>query len=241
MISKSIRRRGSVYEDSLQNAKPKCLRVSCALLVLACVFVSTGLAQSSEEKVLARLTSPGVGGGLILDSQGNLYGTAAGFAGSGHGTVFQLRPLKSGTWAFRLLYRFSGGADGATPQPGLVMDSAGNLYGATGEGGPTCSSGSDTETCGTVFKLTPTARGSWTKTVLYNFPGHGGAATPNTGLVADSAGNLYGGTASGGPRVWDGTVYRLVSNADGTWSEEQLYAFNSMTDYGMSPGRPLCV
>ncbi len=73
-------------------------------------------------------------GGVIVDQQGNLYGTTQGGAGS-HGTVYKLSPGSGGQWTETILYAFQGGADGSTPYGGLVMDSAGNLYGTTPFGG----------------------------------------------------------------------------------------------------------
>src|ERR1700730_17085121 len=103
------------------------LTAVAAVLLLA----SSTLAQSTE-KVLQNLTI-GSGGGLIARG-GNLYGTTAGF-NKQYGTVFELTPQKNGTWVFKLLYKFTGGVDGAYPQPGLVFDKAGNLYGTTQVGG----------------------------------------------------------------------------------------------------------
>ncbi|HET6177781.1 MAG TPA: choice-of-anchor tandem repeat GloVer-containing protein, partial [Candidatus Sulfotelmatobacter sp.] len=61
--------------------------------------------------------------------------------------------------------------------------------------------------------------------LLYSFPFSSGA--PNGGLVADSAGNLYGTTRAGGNG--SGTVFELSppAAAGGSWTESVLYAFNS--------------
>ena len=95
-------------------------------------------------------------GGLVLDSNGNLYGTT--FAGganclpAGCGTVYKLD--KSGKET--VLYSFSGGTDGDQPLAGLVRDKAGNLYGTATYGGYTGGTGLCFPSgCGVVFKLTP--------------------------------------------------------------------------------------
>jgi len=123
-------------------------------------------------------------GDLVLDAQGNLYGTTGRGGSQGRGTVFQLTPDGTET----VLYNFTGGADGDGPS-GLIMDLQGNLYGTTPNGGA--------YSYGTVFELTPAG----IETVLYSFCSKSGCpdgANPSSGLVMDSEGNLYGTTASGG-------------------------------------------
>jgi uncharacterized repeat protein (TIGR03803 family) len=130
----------------------------------------------------------------VMDQAGNLYGATAGGGSAGLGTIFRLDSAGHET----TLYSFKGAShgDGATPNAGLVIDSAGNLYGTTTSGGVTpCSSGytglAPAPGCGTVFKLTP----SGNETVLHNFTGtNGDGANPAAGLIMDSAGNLYGTT-----------------------------------------------
>lgn len=127
---------------------------------------------------------------LIRDSYGNLYGTTLGGGSHLYGTVFQLS-LSGGVWNESVLYSFAGSGDD-TPAAGLVFDGSGNLYGTTtGEatGG------------GTVFKLTPGPSG-WTESVLHTFPGGGITSTdgrqPESTLIFDGSGNLYGTTFEGG-------------------------------------------
>lgn len=93
---------------------------------------------------------------LILDSSGNLYGTTYGGGASGNGTVFEITAGGVKT----VLYNFDAPSDGKHPFANLLMDSAGNLYGTTRDGG---ASGN-----GTVFKLTPGTTG-YTETFLYSF------------------------------------------------------------------------
>ena len=124
-------------------------------------------------------------GPVIEDSNGVLYGTtSSGGPNGGGGIVFKLAPDGTET----VLWNFNGGSDGAYPIGGLLMDSAGVLYGTTNGG----TAGGD----GTVFKLSPSG-GSWSETVLHDFAGSDGA-TPFAGVIRDSAGNLYGTTTAGG-------------------------------------------
>lgn len=124
--------------------------------------------------------------GLIRDQFGNLYG-ATTYGGSGSGTVFELSPSNGG-WIYSVLYSFAGDSY-AGPQGNLIMDTAGNLYGATLADG--------TFAFGNVFELTPSG-GSWTFTDLYDFSGGIDGRYPYDGLVLDGHGNLYGTTSAGG-------------------------------------------
>jgi uncharacterized repeat protein (TIGR03803 family) len=90
---------------------------------------------------------------LLRDAAGNLYGTTDADGAYGKGSVFKLTP-GSGGWTFTTLYDFTGGSDGANPQGALVMDSSGNLYGTTFQGGG-FSANCYNYQCGVVFEITP--------------------------------------------------------------------------------------
>jgi uncharacterized repeat protein (TIGR03803 family) len=168
-------------------------------------------------------------GSLILDSSGNLYGTTqfSGLISSncqfGCGMVFKLTPAAKG-WTFSVIHTFTGGSDGAFGE-NLVMDTAGNLYGATGGGGPgnsLCGS----SRCGTVFKMAPNG-GSWTKTTIYTFSGSGDGFIPLS-MRLGSGGVLYGAALFGGNLscnpVGCGTVFQLKPNGS-SWSFSVLHTF----------------
>ncbi len=131
-------------------------------------------------------------GGLIMDRQGNLYGTTA--SGPGYqnvGTVYELQP-SGGSWTYSILPTSLSGFGG--PEDALTMDAAGNLY-ATSYGG-------GSSTYGNVFRLTPSG-GSWTYTNLHDFNGHDGA-DPYGSVVLDAHGNVYGTTSSFGyGEIWE--------------------------------------
>jgi hypothetical protein len=105
-----------------------------------------------EEKVLYTFTGGSDGARpwsrLILDSHGNVYGTAINGGNTtscsnqfGCGVVFKLRSAAKGSWKESVLYTFGGGSDGYLPYGGPTFDSRGNLYGVTYVGGdPSCSS-----------------------------------------------------------------------------------------------------
>lgn len=160
-------------------------------------------------------------GSLIMDSAGNLYGTTGGGGSGGMGTVYKIDPAGTET----VLYSFGEGStavpytDGAAPSGGVIMDSAGNLYGTTSQGGAHFE--------GTAFKISAAG----TETILYSFgasPTDGRA--PAGGLIMDSAGNLYGTTAQGGANI-SGTVFKL----DAAGNETILYAFAPRPYDGRDP------
>jgi uncharacterized repeat protein (TIGR03803 family) len=138
-------------------------------------------------------------GSLALDASGNLYG-ATYFGGDyGLGTVYELSPSASGLWNETILHSFgSSPEDGQTPLAGVVLDNAGNLYGATEFGGlinqPVCYQG-----CGIVFELTPSISGQWNESILYEFLGPpSDDSNPYAGVVLDGSRNVYGTTLTGG-------------------------------------------
>ena len=123
----------------------------------------------------------------------------------------------------KTVYSFSRFPHGETPLKNVTFDSAGNVYGTACEGG--------THNDGTVFKLTPGNNGSYTQTVLYNFSGSDGAC-PASGLVLDSAGNIYGTASTGGNKSTTcfqasgcGLVFKLTPNGN-TWKQQILYKFS---------------
>jgi uncharacterized repeat protein (TIGR03803 family) len=127
-------------------------------------------------------------GGVVLDAEGNLYGTTTtgGDPQCECGVVFKLSKARQET----VLHAFTGGRDGASPYAGLISDGKGDFYGTTffGGGGTGCNEGG----CGTVFKIDATG----VETVLYRFNGTGDGTYPSEhgGLVQDKKGNLYGAT-----------------------------------------------
>jgi uncharacterized repeat protein (TIGR03803 family) len=137
-------------------------------------------------------TGGGFYAGVILDEASNLYGTAA----NGDGFVYKL----DGAGKYTVLYTFRHAQGPFRPEGELVRDSQGNLYGTTQYGG--------TAKLGALYKLDSAGNLS----VLYSFPGAGTdllPAGPNSGVIRDSAGNLYGTTAYGGMA---GLVYRVDSS-----------------------------
>ena len=127
----------------------------------------------------------GTNAGLILDRSGSLYGSTGVGGSGGCGTVFMLTP-SHGSWTFNTLYSFTG-TNG--PAATLLMDAAGNLYGTTVADGAYGH--------GNVFKLMRES-GGWTYTSLYDFTGGSDGGNPESSVLFDVSGNLFGTTTFGG-------------------------------------------
>jgi len=183
-------------------------------------------------------------GNLTLDAAGNLYGTTLlGGAqanretlNSPAGTVFRLSPNPDGSWSEKILYSFGAYLDGAGPTGSLVFDAWGHIFGATflGGTGEKCNGGGGG--CGTLFELAPNGHGGWVERILYSFnvTSTADGGYPQTGLVSDAAGNLYGVTWFGGG-AGSGTVFELRRNSGGGWSERVLHSFDSADAAGSVP------
>jgi uncharacterized repeat protein (TIGR03803 family) len=185
------------------------------------------IGSDGTEKVVYSFGShsgDGIGpeGGLIMDAEGNLYGTT--YAGdqieTGYGTVFEITPAGKE----KLLHKFSErGNGGCLPEAGLVFDLEGNLYGTTTQ----CGRGGD----GTVFEITTAGKFK----VLYSFgsqPGDG--SFPQSVLVLDREGNLYGTTYYGGISG-SGTVFEITT----VGAEKVLHSFGSESGDGAFPAAGL--
>src|SRR5437764_2772631 len=190
-------------------------------LSIAAILLVAGaslLAQAQTFTVLHTFNGPPADGanpfaGLVLDSAGNLYGTAEAGGASCCGAIFKLSASGQET----VLYDFTGGADQGFPGGGLLRDAAGNFYGTTQHG---LRSGA-----GSVFKLTAAGK----LTTLYQFTGGVDGGYPLGTLIRDSAGNLYGTASSGGNLSCNfGAGCGVVFKVDTTGKETVLYSFNAI-------------
>ena len=194
-------------------------------LCLALILLFTAGAWAGTEKVLYAFCSQQncadgayPYAGVISDKAHNLYGTTAQGGDNFNGLVYELKHTKSG-WKESVLYKFTGGADGAAPTGQLVFDEKGNLYGANGGGAG----------YGTVYELSP-SKGGWTFTVIHTFRGgdDGVVGIGVSGLVLDKASHLYGVTEMGGTAGY-GTIFKL-SRAGSKWKKTILYNFAAGAD-----------
>jgi uncharacterized repeat protein (TIGR03803 family) len=181
--------------------------------------------------------------GLNAGSGGILYGDTDYGGGSascpaGCGVVYEMLPSGSG-YSEKVIYAFAGGADGALPLSGLLVDHSGAIYGVTVDGGGSaaCTDPSGVTGCGTAFKLTPSGSG-FSESVLYRFQGGNDGAGPRGTLIEDGSGALYGTTLAGGGSSactspsgdsGCGTVFKLTPSSSG-YSESILYSFQGGSD-----------
>ncbi len=196
-------------------------------IFLAITICSTPRLQAQTFQILYSFHGPDgalPSGRVIVDASGNLYGTTlsggAPSACRGCGTVFKIDPSGNET----VLYSFTGGSDGSSPDQGLVRDQAGNLYGVTPLGGDTiaCEVG-----CGGVYRVDPAGQ----FTVLHTFQGGSDGAGPDGSLTLDAAGNLYGNTQAGGDPASCGFINGCgtVFKVDSAGNETVLHTFDGLT------------
>ncbi len=157
--------------------------------------------------------------GLVLGTNGELYGTTDFGGANSYGSIFSI----STGGKLKTIYSFcpkSGCTDGARPTAGLIQASNGDFYGTTEAGGANKNSDCAVEGCGTIFKVTA----SGALTTLYSFCAQSGCAdgqTPYAGLIQGSDGNFYGTTTEGGGNgTNDGTVFKITPSGEFTtlWS-----------------------
>jgi uncharacterized repeat protein (TIGR03803 family) len=169
------------------------------------------------------------GGDLTPKGKDTIYGVTAG-------SVYAMTRTRKSQWQETPLFLFNPNESGGfSPAGAPVFDAAGNLYGVTyGGGNHLCSQG-----CGVVYELTPSASGTWSETVLYEFSGGSDGAYPEGGLTMDSGGRLDGTTINGGDLKCNngagcGVVFQV--HPMGTRSPETvLHAFDGGSTDGWLP------
>jgi uncharacterized repeat protein (TIGR03803 family) len=182
-----------------------------------------------KEQLLHSFGGPGDGtqpnGPLVIDPQGNLYGTTSAGGSSTLGIVFQLSQQPSGDWTENLLYTFTSGS----PQAGLILDSAHHLYGTTFTGG--------THGAGGIFGLTRVNQNGslvWKYVQLHSFTAGADGSNPASPLTFDASGNLYGTDAEqatdcqGFYGCWQ--VYKLSVGSKGLWHIAAVYPIPAQSD-----------
>ena len=145
-------------------------------------------------------------GGVVADAAGDLFGTTYRGGANSQGTVFELLKTSTGYASTPITLLSFNGANGANPISRLFIDATGNLFGTTYLGGA--------KGDGTVFEIAKTSTGYANgPTTLVSFNGTNGS-TPETALIADATGNLFGTTSSGGKNGC-GTVFEIAKTSTG--------------------------
>ena len=169
------------------------------------------------------------GAGFVMDRKGNLFGTTFYGGGSGDGTVFEVAKTASGFDTSPITLANITGSVGGQPQPILYLDAAGNIFGATHIGGGV----------GAVYEIAKTSGGyADTPTLLASFSGANGA-NPDSGVIADATGNLFGTTSAGGAHN-NGVVYEIAKTGSG-WSGSPTTLFNFDGTSGALPNGGLLI
>jgi len=197
-------------------------------LLAAVLLIASSAHASSTFKVLHSFhcdpSGCGPNGGLAFDAAGNLYGTTPG-GGDADATIFRLAPSSGGRWTYSLLRTLTL-SEGSSLVAGVTLDSAGNLYSTSENGGAHDS--------GTVFELSrrPLTAEGWTLEVLHSFLNNNRDGTdPFAGVIVDKAGNVYGTTRDGGAEgAAGGVVFELTLGKGGDWAEKILYGFPANRD-----------
>jgi uncharacterized repeat protein (TIGR03803 family) len=163
------------------------------------------------------------GGGLLLGTNRDFFGTTSYGGSNGVGTVFKISP----SFILTTLHSFQG-SDGANPNSSLVQTPNGALYGTAYWGGANSK--------GSVFEITPA--GAFI--TLHSFSGYPTEGeNPAAGLVIGADGNLYGTTTYGGVNASCyqgqscGTVFKMTSSGSFT----TLHSFDNSD--GAFPTDPL--
>jgi uncharacterized repeat protein (TIGR03803 family) len=159
--------------------------------------------------------------GLSLDSAGNMYGTTQQGGTHSAGTDFQLKPLKNGKWAYKVIHSSPSNPGGYYPNGGVTQGQNGYYYGTTYYGGAIYN-------VGTVYRLF-LSRGVWVAQTVYTFGGDTLGAYPDSTLTVDAAGNLFGTTYQGGDFNL-GLVYELKRGKNDTFTYIVLHSFKGNPD-----------
>jgi uncharacterized repeat protein (TIGR03803 family) len=179
------------------------------------------------------------GSGLVLDGDGNIYGTTQVGGSFNGGTIFELSPSVGGGYTETVLYSFP---EDSVPSGALARDATGSLYGTTQLGG--------SANVGTVWELSPSRvrGGAWVASNIYTFcvanePHCPDGWLPTGGISLAKSGSLYGTTRQGGhygrncPDDGCGTIFEL-SPGNAGWTYKLLFSPPSPV-YGLWPVGPI--
>jgi uncharacterized repeat protein (TIGR03803 family) len=157
--------------------------------------------------------------GVVLDANGNLFGTTSQGGAHSGGTVYKLANNGNGSYSLQTIYSFNG-LYGAAPEAGVTLDASGDVFGTA--------TGGDAYHYGMVYELMHSGQVYFEKT-LHTFTGtNGDGGLPRASVLVDAHGDIFGTTDAGGSAN-DGTVYELV-NSSGVYTEQILHSFAGGSD-----------
>jgi len=188
------------------------------------VALALGAASPAAAKPLTVIhsfsASANLGGGIITDRKGTIYGVLSNGGGCGNaGCVYALSPpaQEGGTWSYAVIHQFKNNGDGYGPLGQLTLGPNGELYGYTGYGS------------GVIYRLTPPPGGfgDWTYTKLGALAD--GFYPNSTASLIVSNGALFGISTGGSqtcPYVGCGGVFEVAPNQNGGWDVTTIAAFD---------------
>lgn len=216
------------------------------MAAIACALAGLGVssAQAHQDRLrtlhsfcseanCADGSNPYTSNGLAMDSAGNLYGVNSYGGLHGGGVAYELFHVPGkDKWKYKVLYSFCALAGCTDGRPGylqnLIIDSQGDLYGTTDNGGIADS--------GTVYELTPNRTGKYRILhTLYSFCSKDSGCTDGqdpisltyrgaaAGVPYDGVSPLYGTTEFGGKH--SGGVAFALSPGYRNWNEQLLHVF----------------
>ena len=168
-------------------------------------------------------------GRVLFGQDGHIYGTTYQGGPNNNGVVFSLTPPSSvcktvncqDFWKEQVLHSFGVFGDGHYPTGDLLWDQQGNIYGTTNSGGSSYD-------VGAVYEMTPSQNG-WTESLAYAFGDRPDPWGPDSGVISDANGNLFGTSTNGGTNN-TGTVFELKYVVGVGWTETTLYNFLNEDD-----------
>jgi uncharacterized repeat protein (TIGR03803 family) len=221
-----------VFAQKIQNEFLAAIKLALGLAAITLLLTSAPLV--AQESILYNFGSiPNDGNepfaGLVFNAAGDLFGTTEAGGSLSGGTVFELSHGVGNIWTEKVLHNFglfNSGGDGAYPLGTPIFDSSGNLYGTTSYGG--------TNKFGTVFELSPEPNGVWKEKLLHSFGRGDDGGLLYGSVVFDMFGNIFGTAAANGA-YGGGSVYELVPDANGKWTEKVLHNFRNQGPDGNQP------
>jgi len=214
--------------------------IGCGGVIAGCGVVfelsPNGIGSWNESTIYTFTSATGaLASSLVSDGANNLYGVTDVLGKNSFGNLFELSPNGSGAYTYRTIYSFTSGKDGGRPNS-VVIDSTGDLFVSTTQGGVTTGFCTNLRGCGTIDEFKPNSSGNFGGHVVYAFQGKRDGAFP-VGLSFDNSGNLFGSTVYGGldsvctgSFLGCGVVFKFSPISGGGLRGQTIYLFTNGSD-----------